>query len=59
MEGKNADDTLQIGVEYAVRQCTELLEADASGLHFYTLNRNQSTELILEQIGSAFSRTGA
>ena len=58
MEGKSAEDTLQIGVEYAIGQCTELLSAGAAGLHFYTLNRNQSTELILEEIGAAFSNTG-
>lgn len=58
MEGKNAADTLQIGVDYAIGQCTELLSAGAAGLHFYTLNRNQSTELILEEIGAVFSGTG-
>jgi methylenetetrahydrofolate reductase (NADPH) len=55
MEGKNPDDTLQIGVEYAVTQCRELLDSGVKGLHFYTLNRNQSTEMILDRIGSAFS----
>lgn len=56
MEGKDAADTLQIGVDYAVRQCTELLIAGVEGLHFYTLNRNQSTELILDRIGDALAR---
>jgi len=55
MEGKNASDTLEVGVEYAVRQCAELLGAGARGLHFYTLNRNQSTGMILDRIGDAFS----
>jgi methylenetetrahydrofolate reductase (NADPH) len=54
MEGKDAADTLQIGVDYAAWQCSELLNAGVEGLHFYTLNRNQSTELILDRIGSAF-----
>jgi methylenetetrahydrofolate reductase (NADPH) len=58
MESKGAADTLRIGVEYAVVQCAELLDAGVAGLHFYTLNRNQSTELILDQIGDVFHGTG-
>lgn len=54
MEGKDPSNTLQIGVDYAVRQCRELLDAGAKGLHFYTLNRNQSTEMILDRINDVF-----
>jgi methylenetetrahydrofolate reductase (NADPH) len=57
MTGKNPSDTLQIGVDYAVSQCTELLDSGAMGLHFYTLNRNQSTEMILDRIGRVFHET--
>lgn len=59
MEGKDAAETLQIGVEYAVGQCAELAGVGVAGLHFYTLNRNQSTQLILEQIGGVFSGPGS
>lgn len=61
MERKDAGETLRIGVEYAIRQCDELMEAGASGLHFYTLNRNQATELILDGLkdfSSIRERTG-
>lgn len=59
MEGKDTGDTLRIGVDLAIRQCSELMEAGVPGLHFYTLNRNQSTELILEGLNPRFlSRKG-
>lgn len=31
------------GIEYAGRQCAELLEAGVSGLHIYTMDRSKST----------------
>jgi methylenetetrahydrofolate reductase (NADPH) len=34
------------GVEYAVKQCEELLKNDAPGLHFYTLNQADAVEKI-------------
>jgi methylenetetrahydrofolate reductase (NADPH) len=51
MEGRDADDMMKVGVDYAVRQCRQLLDAGAAGLHFYTLNRNQAMERILEEVG--------
>jgi len=41
------------GVEWAVRQCRELLDRGAPGLHFYTLNRSHSTENILARLTGA------
>ncbi len=39
--------TLQAGIDFAVRQCRELLSGGAPGLHFYTLNKISPTDQIL------------
>jgi methylenetetrahydrofolate reductase (NADPH) len=41
------------GVEYATRQCQELLNRGAPGIHFYTLNKAPSTVKILQNLGLA------
>lgn len=56
MDGHDADDMMKVGVEYAIRQCRQLLDSGVAGLHFYTLNRNQATERILEEVGGDFSK---
>ena len=38
------------GVEHAITQCRELLEAGVAGLHFYTLNKSYATRTILAAI---------
>ena len=37
------DAVAELGVETALELCRELLDGDAPGLHFYTLNRSTST----------------
>jgi methylenetetrahydrofolate reductase (NADPH) len=54
MDGKDPEEMMKIGVDYAVMQCLELLNSGVAGLHFYTLNRNQSTERVLGAIGDDF-----
>ncbi len=41
------------GIDYASRQCAELLQAGVPGIHFYTLNRARSTTQILANLGLA------
>lgn len=41
----------EIGVDFAIEQCRDLLDADVPGLHFYVLNRSESTARILDALG--------
>jgi len=48
---KNDDDAAaEFGIEYATRQCEELLRAGVPGIHFYTLNKSRSTVQILKDL---------
>lgn len=44
------DATYIAGVNFAIKQCKELLEGGAPGLHFYCLNKLQPVKDILEAI---------
>jgi methylenetetrahydrofolate reductase (NADPH) len=41
-----------LGVEIATKLCKELLEAGASGLHFYTMNSSTATVEIYRRINN-------
>ena len=41
---------MAIGIEHAIRQCRRLLEANAPGLHFYTLNKSHAARSILAAV---------
>ncbi|MGH7960310.1 MAG: methylenetetrahydrofolate reductase [NAD(P)H] [Candidatus Binatia bacterium] len=48
-----ADDpqaVLEIGVDWAWRQCEALLAGGAPGIHFYTMNRSLATQRIFERL---------
>ena len=48
--GEDAEQTLEVGIEWATLQCRELLEKGAPGIHFYTLNRSPATRRIYESL---------
>ena len=52
LERRGDDDraVAEFGIEYATRQCEELLRTGAPGLHFYTLNKARSTTEVLKKL---------
>jgi methylenetetrahydrofolate reductase (NADPH) len=51
--GNDDEAVSEFGIEYATRQCEELLREGAPGLHFYTLNKARSTSRIVENLNLA------
>ncbi len=39
----NPEAVYRLGLDYAIRQCQDLLQFDVDGLHFYTLNKSKAT----------------
>ena len=52
LEKRGDDDEAvsQFGIDYATRQCEELLREGAPGLHFYTLNKARSTTEVVRNL---------
>ena len=49
-DGSDGADTTALGVEYAVRQCDELVRGGVAGVHLYCLNKHASVVAITEKL---------
>ncbi|MGA2660697.1 MAG: methylenetetrahydrofolate reductase [NAD(P)H] [Verrucomicrobiota bacterium] len=60
LDALGSDDAAvaEFGIDYASKQCADLLESGAPGLHFYTLNKARATARILQNLRLAQGPTG-
>ena len=41
----------EMGIEYASRQCEQLIQFGVAGVHFYSLNKSYSVQAICKNLG--------
>ncbi|HMB32297.1 MAG TPA: methylenetetrahydrofolate reductase [NAD(P)H] [Desulfohalobiaceae bacterium] len=47
---EDKDSVIQFGIDYATKQCQDLLQNGVPGLHFYTMNRAKSVDSIVRNL---------
>jgi methylenetetrahydrofolate reductase (NADPH) len=47
---KNNDEVKQVGIEWGIEQCKELIKNKVPSLHFYTMGKAKSTQAIMKGI---------
>jgi methylenetetrahydrofolate reductase (NADPH) len=50
-EAGREESVKRVGIHWATEQCRDLLDHEAAGIHFYTLNRSDATRRIYETLG--------
>ncbi|QNN23626.1 methylenetetrahydrofolate reductase [NAD(P)H] [Planctomycetales bacterium ZRK34] len=55
--GDDDEKVARVGIDWATRQCHDLLEHHVRGIHFYTLNRSNATIEIYRRLGATDSQT--
>lgn len=50
LKAKDAAEVKQIGIEWCVAQCKELIKNNVPVLHFYTMSNSSNTKFIAEQL---------
>ena len=50
--GDNPDDMYKAGIDYAVRQCDDLLQNGVDGIHIYTMNKPDVAKQIVRNISA-------
>ena len=48
--GENPEDMYKAGIDYAIRQCNDLLENGADGIHIYTMNKPDVAKQIVKNL---------
>ena len=48
--GDNPEDMYKAGIDYAIRQCADLLQNGVDGLHIYTMNKPDIAKQIVKNI---------
>lgn len=54
--GDDQGSVEKVGIHYATEQCSDLLENEVAGIHFYTLNKSHATREIYANLGIRAAR---
>ena len=49
-ECKNDEEVKEIGIQWGIKQCNELMEKGVPGIHFYTMSAADSIEKIADKV---------